>query len=47
MVDDIRIKPEPRHVESLPFASESELQRFVTTHAIDLLGIEVGGARGA
>jgi len=41
MLDDIRINPEPRHVERLPFASESALQSFVTTHAKDLLGIHV------
>jgi hypothetical protein len=41
MVDDIRINPEPRYMERLPFASESALQHFVTTHAKDLLGIEV------
>lgn len=41
MVDDIRINPEPRDVERLPFPSESALQRFVTTHAKELLGIEI------
>lgn len=41
MDDEIRINPEPRDVERLPFGSESALQRFVTANAKDLLGIDV------
>ena len=39
----IRINSEPRDVASLPFASESPLQRFVKEHAKDLLGLQVVG----